>query len=407
MVVRHLIKCLTCNCPITLRIWVGHNPYQEHSFNCPNCMEEIAVGMEVNEQEFTTKVLCVENSEDGAEEGIIINQSPHFIIPEDKLNEDQSFPWMGEAKRLQEGLELPEVKEGAGPTGIDAYISLGGVNNITELWKTIKRGWNLAQNNRRELSSEVLSNYKPRGYSGDPEIEPILFDFCHRLLVPRKIRMFDQVAEEIGQLQKNNSEELLEFRRYFVENNYVDHLDRHFTIFSEYFKNYSEFDQTILYTKNDAEVPDGSVATSHAFKNTKMYYGNSFENYTSNISTLACINNLISGRKYDEFQTMDLAKYLTINKARRAEPFSDQEVFTEFSNCLDSTLRNATHHQSAKLVNHGRTVEYRSGGIGAIRRISYSQYLDKCNQIMLASSALLMVELILARYVKKGSDSNL
>lgn len=46
MIVRHTVACSTCNHAITLRIQVGHRPYQEHTFHCPECGEDIVIGMD-------------------------------------------------------------------------------------------------------------------------------------------------------------------------------------------------------------------------------------------------------------------------------------------------------------------------------------------------------------------------
>ena len=95
-------------------------------------------------------------------------------------------------------------------------------------------------------------------------------------------------------------------------------------------------------------------------------------------------------------KSMDLAKYQTTNKANRGRPFSDNAKLAPFIECLDSTLRNASHHKSMKIVDDHKTIEYCSGGTGAVRRMAYSRYLGLCNEITLASAALLMIELVLA-----------
>ena len=76
MIIRHYIKCSTCNHPHTLRIQVGHEPYQEHHFNCVECREEITIGMDCDASNATTVIHEIDNCERGTIEGDVINLSP-------------------------------------------------------------------------------------------------------------------------------------------------------------------------------------------------------------------------------------------------------------------------------------------------------------------------------------------
>ena len=94
---------------------------------------------------------------------------------------------------------------------------------------------------------------------------------------------------------------------------------------------------------------------------------------------------------------MDLKKYLTINKARRGEPFSDNKALATFSTDLNSPLRNASHHGAIKLDNNRKNIIFRSGGSGSEKRMRYTEYLFLCNDLVMKLSALLMLELALDR----------
>lgn len=356
--------------------------------------------MEVNAKDTTTTIRYIENCAHGNEEGDVINLSPHFVLDSEHTNADLSFPWMEQAEYIREysGIEFPQRSEGPERVivMVDGYEQLGGIVNITEMWKIIRRGWSLASNQQYKLAEQVLSGYAQFGYDGTFKVENILYDFCIRLLIPKKVVLFESGLNCIKHVTESNRDELIRFRGFYKENMKEDHLDRYLEIFSEYFRDYAEYDQTILYVKNLAPVPDGCVATSSGFKNTKMFYGNAFEHYTTNISILACLNNIIEGRPFDEFKKMNLKTYLSLNKANRGNPFAENPELNGFLDCIDSTLRNASHHGAMKLVKHRRFVEYRSGGIGAMQEMSYSKYLEKCSEIALSSAALLMLELALA-----------
>ena len=399
MVNRALISCNTCFEPLTLRIWVGHNSTQHHAFLCPNCKEEITVSMDVDYENISTDIHYLENCSEGDKEGVIINLNPHFVIDEDTIHSDKSFPWMEQSELIQDasGIKPPVPNsDQKGPLFVDTYELLGGISFSTDMWKIIKKGWSLSKNGQNELAIKNLEKYKKYGFNDEVSLERILFDFCGRLIFPRKSSLLENGIKVFEEARDKNVEELYRFKDYYTQNFKERHLERYYDVFSEYFRDYAEYDQTILFAKNNVEVPDGCMATSSGFKHTKMFYGNAFEAFTSNITVLALLNNICEGRPFDQFQKMDLKKYLTINKARRGSPFEKNELLTQFLTHLDSTLRNSSHHGAMRLIKHRKYIEYRSGGTGAKHTITYSKYLEKCSNIMLTCAALLMLELVLA-----------
>jgi hypothetical protein len=93
---------------------------------------------------------------------------------------------------------------------------------------------------------------------------------------------------------------------------------------------------------------------------------------------------------------MDLIKYISLTKASRSNPFKDEPSFFEITKCLDSSLRNASHHGAINLTDDGKTVQYTSGkGTGSLKKMSYKEYIDRCNEIMLSNCALFRLELML------------
>ncbi len=97
-------------------------------------------------------------------------------------------------------------------------------------------------------------------------------------------------------------------------------------------------------------------------------------------------------QKFDKFESMDLKKYLTINKGNRSKTFVDTPQYYAFAEGQESTLRNSSHHGAMKIDQKGRVITYRSGGTGGTRKIAYAKYLYYCNEIFLQTAALLMLE---------------
>lgn len=403
MINRGYLKCLTCDFVTTVRVSVGHNSYQRHDFSCPECEEPIGLGMKVDYENITTEFDFLENCEEAFEEGQIVNLNPHFVVPDSCTNSDLSFSWMGQKSYIEKSSQVRAVlikDENESPlyNFNDVYEHLGGLTHCITWWEFIKKGWSLNNNNKSSLSARHLKKYNPPGFKKTKNLSNVLIDFSYRLTLPKMYTYFVNAEHELKRAAKKNIEELKRFAKYYVENLHHEHMNRYFETYSEYFTNYSEYDQVILYVKNLASVPENCVATSYGFERTKMYYGNAYENYTSNLVVLACLNNIINGRGFDQFKAMDLNKYLTISKAKRGNPFLENDKLRVFLSCTENSLRNASHHQAMRLVDNGRNIEYKSDDAGSLNKISYSKYLEKCNEITLSMASLLQIEFQLRDY---------
>jgi len=221
-----------------------------------------------------------------------------------------------------------------------------------------------------------------------------LFHFSSALIRPGKWHLFENAAEKIGKIFNNNQQKFYRFKSYYNAELQTDHSEKYFEIFSDYFKNFSDYNQVLLYSKNSRQVDESFHVSSKNFKRTKMFYGDAFEIITSSFTVLACLNNILKGREFDEFEQMELSKYITINKANRSNPFKDTSCFNIFSECIDSTVRNASHHKSMKINNKG-IIKYRSPGSTNWKSMPYIKYLHMCNEIMLNICALQMLELLI------------
>src|SRR6266496_4027202 len=94
MVLRYFCKCKTCGRPHTLRISLGHNPSQDHTFRCGGCGEDMVVHLILKPETASCDITCLANCEAGEEEGLVVNLHPDFPIPAELRHQDQVFPWM-------------------------------------------------------------------------------------------------------------------------------------------------------------------------------------------------------------------------------------------------------------------------------------------------------------------------
>lgn len=87
MIVRTSFRCTTCGQNHTVRIGVGHETYQSHTFHCSGCGEELTVGLRVSKPEGSPipqfngePVENVEQSEEEAD-AVIVKVDANFLIP--------------------------------------------------------------------------------------------------------------------------------------------------------------------------------------------------------------------------------------------------------------------------------------------------------------------------------------
>ena len=157
-----------------------------------------------------------------------------------------------------------------------------------------------------------------------------------------------------------------------------------------------------MYSRIGHNVDD-LIVSSNGFEQIKLYYGDAYEALTSNMTIIACLNNIMDGREFDEFKSMKLSKYLEINKANKSNPFKLTPIFSVFAeNDIESSIRNGSHH--ASIWRDGEKIMYRSGGTGAEHNIPYTRYLDYCNKLTIKLAALFIIECYLSEYVN-GSKS--
>lgn len=396
MIVREYIECETCSEKHTLRIQVGHSNYQEHTFSCEKCGENIVIGMHCDQERGDITIELKENAAPGGKGGHVLYLSSEFPVHKEMINQEYSFPALAHMRAMFEKM----VENGLDIESDEQYnqlaIQAASTANEEDNWKLIKKGWSLTSKGRLDLAAEKLQKYQSYGFDGPYDLNHVLFYFAADLIRPNKYKMFEQAADTLKSIRNTNPNEYLKFVQYYKTSLQNEHLDRYFDVFSEYFSCHDDFRQTAMSIRAEMELPDDYVASSSNFSKTKLFYGNTFEALTSNLTVLACLNNIRQGRKFDEFANMDLKKYLTINKANRSNPFSDFPEFSAISACLDSTLRNASHHGAMKIDGTARKITYRSGGTGALQEMSYREYLDKCNLIFVSCCVLMKLEILIA-----------
>lgn len=342
--------------------------------------------MHVDFEKVDYKIKCLENCIDSIDEGFVVNLHPEIVIEKAFAHEDSVFPGMMESMRLIEKHKLTE-KIKSRKIISESYL------DISKEWSFIKQVWALFINEKHELIKEKLRKYYKKEDEGGPEFLQHLYDFVRKLVSKKGKRHFLQISAFIEKTKKEQPAKYAGFLKYIFDRLDLKHFAQYLEIFDEYFRGYNDYAQVGFHLMLDEELPDNLIATSVQFRKTKMFYGNAYELFTSNIELLATLNNVSKGRNFDQFKSMDLQKYRTIDKANRCHSFKGTPELISICECLDSKLRNASHH-GAIIYNHKTNqIHYKAGKPEKEYTISYAQYLGKCVEIMIALNTLLIVEL--------------
>lgn len=392
MISRTWINCLACKKPITARIQVGHELEQPVSFPCPNCGTEVQLTLVLDEPP-RVKIRWGLNAERGDQEGAVINIGAGFTIAKDKLHSDMYFPSFDAPKPNFADYQIPAGVKG--PMFLDTAVALGTLPRAGEHWRTIQRALRFHRTGQTANLEAQLNSFWGEPRKRDNTLGGALFSFLMRFMEPNSKAWLDPLVQAMKHAASSNLSEYTRLVSHYDADLKKDRFEAYSEIIAEYFKGYGEFSQTLVYVRQGIELPPDAVATSSDFDATKMFYGNAFEVLGSSLDIPAAINNIVQGRAFDQMKAMDLKQFRTINKANRTSCFAENSELTGVVHEYDSTIRNASHHRWFKLDDTRSQITYRSGGTGATHRLSYAEYLSRCNRLAIQLMTLVCLELLL------------
>lgn len=392
MITRMYVSCKTCSQKIILRVQVGHELEQPHTIPCPNCNTDIRFKLLLDNPP-NVKPIWEDNCEEieRNSDGKIVNVGAGFTIDKDMLHEDYYFPAFTEVFKRQ---ELPN----------GFVLGAGGISYAAERWKIMQKALRFHFNGQNELKNKQLKSFLE--FDGTDQksitIEEVLFSLLSANLGSAAESILKPLSIELDKAKSLNPSEFYRLAEHYENDLKKSRFESYSEIFSDFFKGYSEFNQTLMYVRLGQPLDKDAVATSSAFDLSKMFYGNAFEVLGSHLDMLAAVNNILSGRAYDQMKLITIKDYRSIDKANRLKCFSDNPVFSAFISEYDSKIRNASHHRAVKISNNHQKIIYRSGGTGAQHEMSYAQYLYKCNQMTFQLIGLACLEIIFLMKVGKS-----
>jgi len=396
MMSRIRIKCLSCGTAIATRVQVGHEKQQRISSVCPECFSPFRFRLHL-EAPPAVGVEFVENCEYTEEDGVILNIGSGFVISRERVNDERYFPSLDMPKPNQEELHAIAAARPPGAVGpmlVDLSVTLGGLPDAIGRWRLLRNAYRFGRTAQEARLQEAL-----REFFGEevPQklltIENALVSFFVRILEPLGEPEFERILNEFKRANEAHRDEFLRLREEFQHKKW-DRLDEYIDVFDHFFREYDEFNQTLLYVRRSLPLPPNPYAASTNFENTKLYYGEAFEVLGSSIDILAGVNNILVGRSFEQLEHISLRKYRESDKGRRNETLKTNFVLSRLVAEYNNHLRNASHHRWLRLSHDRSEMMYQDGGNGPRQTISYAEYLRRCCDLTAQLMILTSVEIV-------------
>jgi len=382
MIVREYIVCDTCEHPHMARIQVGHGGRQEHSFLCFNCKEPIRLAMDVDNENVTTSVHLISNcTRGGSPNATPIYLSPDFVADENKIHDQFYFGSFDFFNSIMASGQFEKAVSRLGDSK---------PKNISDSWAKLKKIWRLENARQYSISAPLKKNFAEEFNAEAAHLRGNLWEFLNSTF-----RIDQELVEELREIAFKNKSEFLRLLNFYQINLRPNNRRSQFDIISDYFNNYEAYSQVFPYVRTAMPLPPSARATSINFDDIKSFYAKAYEFYAGAICIYTCLNNIKEGRPFDELKSISLKDYLATDKAKRRISFSSNQTFSDASSEFDSKLRNASYHNWFFLRSDNKTIEFRSGGTGALETISYTEYLYRCVVLLSQVWKLTSFELIL------------
>lgn len=388
MIVRGYIKCSTCGHPHMPRVQVGADPSQVHVFNCLNCNEPIKLALNANSENYKVSFVTIENCEEIEEtECTPVYLCADFLAHPDQINERFSFPSFN--------LQHEIFKH---PKMIESMIQVASGERkcyaIIDDWLSLEKIWRLEKSDKYGIAKPLISKFAQDHESQDTSLAEILWSFLNSLFPLR-----DELQLELKSVIKTNPIEFRKFLKFYKKELKRHHRRSQFDTMADYFKAYDQHSQVLMYIRLGTPLSAIGKATLVEFDKVKAFYARAYEFFAGAIAIYTCLNNIKEGRTFDQLKNVSLKKFLETDKAKRRDSIMTNPVFASATEEFDSTIRNGSFHNWFFLHSDNETIEIRSGGTGALKQITYTEYLYHCGVMFKQICQLFELELALDQLI--------
>lgn len=330
MVIGHCIKCLNCDAQFRLRVGVGFDKYQKHYMDCFECFTPIVFSVRaVPPQawiEAEENCALVEHSE-----CLVVNFHPNCAFDKNQIHKEKIFPSIELTGLIFPHMRKPTNQKILSASHLfdipNAPLKWGQLRLIARLINdsNIKKAQKIAESYMSARQSEIniyeKNKYYPYTY--------LVNEFMDWLFYPRINDITSPIIKELNKLKETNK--LDDFYAFYKERLRKENQQRYINIISDYMARRDHFGQLLYYARIYLDNIDDKIISSKNFDIIRNFYGDAYETLTSNMTIIACVNNILDGRPFDEFKSMTLNKYIhDVNKEKRPAPSKIIRYFLHF-----------------------------------------------------------------------------
>jgi hypothetical protein len=148
-----------------------------------------------------------------------------------------------------------------------------------------------------------------------------------------------------------------------------------------------------LLEQKQGHKPKG-LSSSAKWERMERIYGDLYEIYGELAIIPTVINNLLTRNNHELFATagFTLAKYLETDKAGRCNNFIGNPNLKALGDFYDPSLRNGTHHKTAKINKAKQKIVLKIGKGGKSEKVwSFVEYTEHCNELYARCLVLLTI----------------
>ncbi|MGO7661637.1 hypothetical protein ACC697_04065 [Rhizobium ruizarguesonis] len=371
-----------------------------HTFACRGCEQQIGFALDLNHENAGvgySDFIDSELVEDGPPDCPVVNLEADFLIPAAQQGRDGTFARLGQIQQIVREREKNGEIVGAPP---GQFGALAG-DAKTE-WLDVRKAWTLTRAGQLPLARAKVKAGSDRYHPSAPveNLQQWLFPFLMTIGGAPLEANLGALADTLKPLIQND-----EFERL------LDHYDAelvrgrgriYLDVLNGFFNAYDDFGQLMPRFSAGLSFDEDLAVSSGDFERTKMFYGNTFEALGTVVDLIAFSNNILGGRRWEQFQSMDAARYMTLDKIARFNPFAGTPAFAKLSVETDNQLRNASHHGSIEINQRGDVISYRVGksSQGELVSMTYTKYLERCITLLMQLISVFCLELVLTQHRK-------
>jgi hypothetical protein len=346
----------------------------------------------------------IENCELSVDEGVVVNVGSGFVISRQHVHEEAYFPVMDLPQPTdleRDLLEAQRPPDASGPLMIDLSVLLGGLPEAGERWRLLRNAYRFFRTDQQDrMLAQLVELFGEDARQPGATMGEAIISFFVRFLAPLGEAKLKRAVDEVGKVRSGDE---LGFRGLTSEFSPVlwDRLDEYMDVIDQFFRAYEEFNQVLMYVRREVAMPRDPYATSTDFERTRLFYGEAFEVMGSHLDFLVAVNNIASGRPFDQLAQISLRRFRGSDKGRRAEALATNAELNWLTTEYDNRLRNASHHRWLRLSPDRSQLTYRNGGDGAFVTLSYAEYLYRCCAITAQLMLLASIEILSDQFARQ------